>query len=178
MTLQPFAFPAFRQASSLLWPLLTPRSLSLARPPRVRTCTFDPCRQALPCVSFGDCRISRSLARSSPTPGLSACFCSYGRVFATPCFQSGLAASTLGFATLVVTPCGYLLSGNKYMPMSGTRGFANRQVCERGQIWSKPTTHRTGETFRVRNKLRTLPGCLPSSSESLAKWGRPSMALR
>jgi hypothetical protein len=28
----------------------------------------------------------------------------------------------LGFATLLVTLRGYLLSGNKYMPMSGTLG--------------------------------------------------------
>jgi len=125
-TLRPFAPPGFHRASTLLRPLLTPGPLSRARSPRVRTCTFDPCRQALPGASFGDCWISRSLARSSPAPGLTACSCSYGRVFATPCFQLGLAASTLGFATLLVTRCGYLLSGNKYMPMSGTLGSAVR----------------------------------------------------
>jgi hypothetical protein len=125
-TLRPFAPPGFHRASTLLRPLLTPGPLSRARSPRVRTCTFDPCRQALPGASFGDCWISRSLARSSPAPGLTACSCSYGRVFATPCFQLGLTASTLGFATLLVTRCGYLLSGNKYMPMSGTLGSAVR----------------------------------------------------
>ena len=120
--LRPFARPGFHRASTLLRPLLTPGTLSRARSPRVRTCTFDPGRQALPGASFGDCWISRSLARSSPAPGLAACSCSYGRVFATPFFQLGLTASTLGFATLLVTLCGYLLSGNKYMPMSGTLG--------------------------------------------------------
>ena len=124
VTLRPFARPGFHRASTLLRPLLTPGPLSRARSPRVSACTFDPCRQALPGASFGDCWISRSLARSSPAPGLTACSCSYGRVFATPCFQLGLAASTLGFATLLVTRCGYLLSGNKYMPMSGTLGRA------------------------------------------------------
>ncbi len=39
-----------------------------------------------------------------------------------PFFQLGLAASTLGFTTLAVTACGYLLSGNLYMPMPGTLG--------------------------------------------------------
>ena len=121
-TLRPFAPPGFHRASTLLWPLLTSGSLARARSPRVRTCTFDPCRQALPDTSFGDSWISRSLARSSPVPGLAACSCSCGRVLATPFFQLGLVASTLGFATLLVTLRGYLLSGNKYMPMSGTRG--------------------------------------------------------
>ena len=88
----------------------------------IRSWTVDPCRQALPDTSFGDGWISRSLARSSPVPGLAACSCSCGRVLATPFFQLGLAASTLGFATLLVTLCGYLLSGNKSMPMSGTLG--------------------------------------------------------
>lgn len=122
VTLLPFAPPAFQQASSLIWLLLTSCLLSQARSPRVRTCTFEPCRQTLPNVSFGDGRISRFLARLSPTFGLSVCFCSCGRLFATPFFQLGLAASTLGFATLVVTACGYLLSDNEYMPMSGTLG--------------------------------------------------------
>ena len=122
VTLRPFAPPNFHRASTLLWPLLTPGSLSRARSPRVRTGTFDPCRQALPDTSFGDGWISRSLARSSPVSGLTACSCSCGRVLATPFFQLGLAASTLGFATLLVTLRGYLLSGNKYMPMSGTLG--------------------------------------------------------
>jgi hypothetical protein len=122
VTLRPFARPTFRQASTLLWPLLTPGPLSRTRSPRVRTCTFDPCRQALPDTSFGDGWILRSLARSSPVSGLAACSCSCGRVFATPFFQLGLAASTLGFATLLVTFRGYLLSGNKYMPTSGTLG--------------------------------------------------------
>nr|MCU0973057.1 hypothetical protein [Burkholderiales bacterium] len=36
-----------------------------------------------------------------------------------------LTASALGFATLLVTLRGYLLSGNKYMPMSGTLGPGN-----------------------------------------------------
>jgi hypothetical protein len=124
VTLRPFAPPNFHRASTLLWPLLTPGSLSRARSPRVRTGTFDPCRQALPDPSFGDDWISRSLARSSPVSGLTACSCSCGRVLATPFFQLGLAASTLGFATLLVTLRGYLLSGNKYMPMSGTLGRA------------------------------------------------------
>ena len=122
VTLRPFARPGFHRASTLLRPLLTSGPLSRSRSPRVRACTFDPCRQALPDTSFGDCWISRSLARSSPVPGLTACSCSCGRVFATPCFQLGLTASTLGFATLLVTLRGYLLSGNKYMPMSGTLG--------------------------------------------------------
>ena len=124
VTLRPFARPAFRPVSTLLRPLLTPGTLSRVRSPRVRTDTFDPCRQALPDTSFGDGWISRSLARSSPVPGLTACSCSCGRVLATPFFQLGLAASTLGFATLLVTLRGYLLSGNKYMPMSGTPGPA------------------------------------------------------
>ena len=125
VTLRPFAPPGFHRASTLLWPLLTSGPLSRARSPRVRTCTFDPCRQALPETSFGDGWISRSLARSSPVSGLTACSCSYGRVLASPCFQLGLAASTLGFATLLVTLRGYLLSGNKYMPMSGTLGWVS-----------------------------------------------------
>lgn len=126
VTLRPFAPPDFHRASTLLWPLLTSGPLSRTRSPRVRTCTVDPCRQALPDTSFGDGWISRSLARSSPASGLTACSCSYGRVLATPCFQLGLAASTLGFATLLVTFRGYLLPGNKYMPMSGTLGCAPR----------------------------------------------------
>ncbi len=125
VTLRPFARPAFRPVSTLLRPLLTPGTLSRVRSPRVRTDTFDPCRQALPDTSFGDGWISRSLARSSPVPGLTACSCSCGRVLATPFFQLGLAASTLGFATLLVTLRGYLLSGNKYMPMSGTLGWGD-----------------------------------------------------
>ena len=125
VTLRPFAPPDFHRVSTLLWPLLTPGPLSRTRSPRVRTCTLDPCRQALPDTSFGDGWISRSLARSSPVSGLTACSCSCGRVLATPFFQLGLAASTLGFATLLVTLRGYLLSGNKYMPMSGTLGRAS-----------------------------------------------------
>ena len=110
VTLRPFAPPHFPRASTLLWPLLTPGSLSRARSPRVRTGTFDSRRQALPDPSFGDGWISRSPARSSPVSGLTACSCSCGRVLATPCFQLGLAASTLGFATLLVTLRGDLLS--------------------------------------------------------------------
>jgi hypothetical protein len=122
LTLRPFAPPAFQRASPLLRPLLTSCPLPLARSPRVRTCTFEPGRRTLPRVSFGDGRISRFLARLSPTRGLTVRFCSYGRLFATSCFQLGLTASTLDFATLVVTACGYLLSDNEYMPMSGTLG--------------------------------------------------------
>jgi hypothetical protein len=73
-------------------------------------------------MSFGDGWISRFLARLSPITGLTACFCSCGRLFATPFFQPDLAALALGFATLVVNACDYLLSGNEYMPMSGTLG--------------------------------------------------------
>lgn len=122
VTLRPFALPAFRQASTLLRPLLTSCQLSPTRSPRVRTCTFDPCRQALPDTSFGDGWISHFLACSSPVAGLTACFCSCGRVFATPFFQLGLTASTLGFTTLAVTACGCLFAGNEYMPMPGTLG--------------------------------------------------------
>ncbi len=136
VTLRPFARPAFRPVSTLLRPLLTPGTLSRVRSPRVRTDTFDPCRQALPDTSFGDGWISRSLARSSPVPGLTACSCSCGRVLATPFFQLGLAASTLGFATLLVTLRGYLLSGNKYMPMSGTPGSGLRPAVDGGRSGS------------------------------------------
>lgn len=124
MTLWPFAPLIFPSTSSLLWPLLTSCPLSPTRSPRVRTCTFEPGRQALPDMAFGDGWISRSLARSSPISGLSACFCSCGRLFATPFFQPHLTASTLGFATLVVTACDDLLSDHKYMPMSGTLAAA------------------------------------------------------
>ncbi len=77
VTLRPFAPPAFRHDSSRLL-RLTPGSLSRSRSPRVRTCAFDPCRQALPNASFGDGWISRSLARLAPAPGLAA----YARVLA------------------------------------------------------------------------------------------------
>jgi len=149
VTLRPFAPPGFHRASTQLRPLLTPGPLSQTRSPRVRTCTLDPCRQALPDTSFGDSRISRSLARSVPVPGLTACSCSYGRVLATPCFQLGLAASTLGFATLLVTLRGYLLSGNKYMPMSGTRGCGER---------SEP--HRSRHSFAI-DAVRSPPQLRP-----------------
>ena len=52
----------------------------------------------------------RLLARSSPACGLTACSCSYGRVFDTPFLKLGLTASTLGFSTVGVTPSGHLLS--------------------------------------------------------------------
>ena len=151
VTLRPFARPGFHRASTLLRPLLTPGTLSRARSPRVRTCTFDPCRQALPGASFGDCWISRSLARSSPAPGLTACSCSYGRVSATPCFQLGLAASTLGFATLLVTLRGYLLSGNKYMPMSGTLGRASARLHGAGRLPARPPHPRRNAAMRSAN---------------------------
>ena len=168
VTLRPFARPTFRRASSLLWPLLTPGPLSRARSPRVRTCTLDPCRQALPDASFGDGWISRSLARLSPAPGLAACSCSCGRVFDPPFLQLGLAASALGFTTLLVTLRGYLLSGNKYMPMSGTLG-PSRLVgaCDPARLLDKATEtqpgHRTAylvlaNTERLAKLLRCLTG--------------------
>ncbi len=80
--------------------------------------------RALPDASFGDRWISRSLARSSPAPGLTACSCSCGRAFAPRFFQVGLAASPLRFTTVVVTLSGYLLSGHKSWPMLGTLGSA------------------------------------------------------
>ena len=70
-------------------------------------------------MSFGDSWISRFLARLSPTYGLAARSCSYGRVFDTPFFQPGLAASALGFSTVGVTPSGHLLSDNKYNAHAG-----------------------------------------------------------
>ncbi|MCH8530733.1 MAG: hypothetical protein LAT65_07770, partial [Saccharospirillum sp.] len=43
-------------------------------------------------------------------------------------FQAGLTASPLRFATVVVTTSGYLLSGNKFWPMPGTRvSICNRR---------------------------------------------------
>jgi hypothetical protein len=44
--------------------------------------TFAPCRQALQIASFGDSRISWSLAHSSPATCVYARSCSYGRAFA------------------------------------------------------------------------------------------------
>jgi hypothetical protein len=160
VTLRPFAPPAFRQASSLLRTLLTSRPLSCARSPRVRTCTFDSRRQALPHASFGDGWISRSLVRSSPACGLAACSCSYGRVFDTPFFQLRLAASTLGFSTVGVTPSGYLLSDNKYLPMPGTLGRvppAGRAISIR-----RAGPARAGSLWWICNPCvtPTLPVCL------------------
>ncbi len=50
--LRPFALPSFRQASSLLWPLLTAGRLSPASSPRVRTGSFPSRRLALPRTSL------------------------------------------------------------------------------------------------------------------------------
>ena len=102
VTLRPFARPAFRPVSTLLRPLLTPGTLSRVRSPRVRTDTFDPCRQALPDTSFGDGWISRFpstlIARTRPH-----CLFVFLRSFlATPFFHLSLAASPFGFATLPV----------------------------------------------------------------------------
>ncbi|MCH8532713.1 MAG: hypothetical protein LAT65_17815, partial [Saccharospirillum sp.] len=60
-------------------------------------------------------------AHSSPTPGLTVCSYSCGRAFATRFFQADLTASPLRFATVVVTNSGYILSGNKFWTMPGTR---------------------------------------------------------
>jgi len=135
-----------RAAQRTLRLLLTSCQLSPARSPRVRICTFEPGRQTLPRVSFGDGWISRFLARLSPTLGLTVCFCSCGRLFATPFFQLGLTASTLGFATLVVTACGYLLSDNEYTPMSGTLG---RIVMRRMFRWLRRGTRNRPFKLRV-----------------------------
>ena len=126
VTLWPFAPPVFQSASSLLRTLLTSRSLAWSKSPRVRTWTIDPCRRALPQGSFGDGWISRSLARLSPTCGLTARFCSYGRILVPPSFS---------FASRR-PPWGYLRWGSRLpvsslqmtstMPMPGTLGCASR----------------------------------------------------
>ena len=73
-------------------------------------------------MSFGDGWILRSLARSSPMPGLTADSCSYGRAFANRFLQDRLAAAPLRFATVNITISGHLLSDDKIAPMSGTPG--------------------------------------------------------
>ena len=74
-------------------------------------------------MSFGDIRISRSLARLSPIPGLSADSCPCGRAFAPRFFQLHLTALTLRFTTVLVTISGCLFSDSLTAPMSGTLGW-------------------------------------------------------
>jgi hypothetical protein len=81
--------------------------LSIAAPGRRNSTSSIP--GVVPDASFGNGWISCSLAHSSPTPGLTACSCSYGRAFATRFFQAGLTVSPLRFTTVVVTSSGYLL---------------------------------------------------------------------
>ena len=135
VALCPFAPPVFQPASSLLRTLLTSRSLAWSKSPRVRTWTIDPCRRALPQGSFGDGWISRSLARLSPTCGLTARSCAYGRVFDTPFFQLRLAAYTLGFSTVGVTPSGQLLADHKYHAHAGHTRVRNAHPTNRAKSY-------------------------------------------
>ena len=66
---------------TLLWPLLTSRSLSTPGSPRVSACSFRSCLWALQGAA-SDSRASRVLACSPPTSCLSAHLCSFGRTFA------------------------------------------------------------------------------------------------
>ena len=66
---------------TLLRPLLTAPGLSAGGSPRVRVCSFRSRLWALP-SAVSDCRASRVLACSPPTPCLTAHLCSFGRTFA------------------------------------------------------------------------------------------------
>ena len=66
---------------SLLWPLLTSRSLSTPGSPRVSACSFRSRLWALQ-GAVSDSWASRVLACSPPTSCLAAHLCSFGRTFA------------------------------------------------------------------------------------------------
>ena len=66
---------------ALLRPLLTSPRLSARGSPRVRFCSFRSRLWALQ-SAVSDCRASRVLACSPPTPCLTAHLCSFGRTFA------------------------------------------------------------------------------------------------
>ena len=66
---------------TLLRPLLTAPGLSAGGSPRVRVCSFRSRLWALQ-SAVSDCRASRVLACSPPTPCLTAHLCSFGRTFA------------------------------------------------------------------------------------------------
>src|SRR3989442_10677220 len=70
-----------RIPQTLLRPLLTSPRLSARGSPRVRVCSFRSCLWALQ-SAVSDCRASRVLACSPPTPCLTAHLCSFGRTFA------------------------------------------------------------------------------------------------
>ena len=67
---------------TLLWPLLTSRSLSTPGSPRVSVCSFRSRLWALQ-GALSDSWASRVLACSPPTPCLTAHLCSFGRTFAS-----------------------------------------------------------------------------------------------
>jgi hypothetical protein len=70
-----------RVPPTLLWPLLTSRSLSTPGSPRVSVCSFRSRLWALQGAA-SDSRASWFLAHSPPTSCLSAHLCSFGRTFA------------------------------------------------------------------------------------------------
>src|SRR5262249_17936231 len=72
---------------SLLWPLLTSPRFSARGSPRVRIGSFRSRLWALQ-SAVSDCRASRVLACSPPTPCLAAHLCSFGRTFASRPFAS------------------------------------------------------------------------------------------
>jgi hypothetical protein len=79
---------------TLLWPLLTSRSLSTPGSPRVSVCSFRSCLWALQDAA-SDSRALCLLAHSPPTSCLSAHLCSFGRTFAFHPFELSPRGDTL-----------------------------------------------------------------------------------
>ena len=106
---------------TLLRPLLTAPGLSAGGSPRVRVCSVRSRLWALQ-NAVSDCRASRVLACSPPTPCLTAHLCSFGRTFAfhpfapTPC-EDDLAVRL----RLAPQAPGGNISSRQTRPLPGTR---------------------------------------------------------
>ena len=88
---------------TLLRPLLTPRRLSAPGSPRVRVCSFRSRLWALQ-SAVSDCRASRVLACSPPTPCLTAHLCSFGRTFACHPFAPAPCGDDLAVRLRLASP--------------------------------------------------------------------------
>jgi hypothetical protein len=146
--LRPFALPGFRQASLLLWPLLTSPGLSAGESPRVSVCSFRSRHGALQ-TAVGDFRALCLLAHSPPTACLSAPSCSCGRTFAFHPFASPPRGDDLAVRLRLASPApDGNLSSRKTRHLPGTRAQISKSAVSPA---SQPAERATFRGLRIGN---------------------------
>ena len=154
--LRSFALPGFRRASSLLRPLLTPSPLSRRRASPGKVQKHSGRAAGLHLWRLSEtCRISHSLACSSPATCLSVRSCSYGRPFATRLPSAGrFPFQPCASLRFFVSRSGNFVSCYLFLPMPGALANTLRVMIGWMRCHAEPRRDCNTEALRLQTKRR------------------------